>query len=49
MMSLAMRLSVLRVQALEAFVLQFDELAADFDLRRAAGRKNQIADVRRWT
>ena len=37
--------SVLRAEALEAFVFQFDELAVDFNLGSATGRKNQIADL----
>src|ERR1700682_5779907 len=33
-------------EAFEAFVFQLDELAADFDLRGAAGREDEVADVR---
>ncbi len=32
-------------QTLEALEFQFDELAADFDLRRAAGGKDEVAHV----
>ena len=32
-------------KAFQAFVFQLDELAADFDLRGAAGREDEIADV----
>ena len=32
-------------QALQAFEFQFNELAADLDLRSAPGRENQVADV----
>src|SRR5437764_4412275 len=37
---------VLRGQTLKAFIFQFDQLAADLDLRGSPGRKNQVADVR---
>src|SRR5262249_8039958 len=37
---------VLRSKALEPFVFQFDELAADLDLWSAPGRENQVADMR---
>lgn len=34
---------ILRSEAFEPFELQLDKLTADFDLRRAARRKNQVA------
>ena len=37
--------SIVGQQFLQAFELELDELAADFNLRRAARRKNQIADM----
>ncbi len=40
------RLRVLRTETLQSFVFELRELAADFDLRSAAGRENQVADVR---
>src|SRR3984893_11224711 len=38
--------SVVNGEAFQALVFQFDELAADFDLGGAAGRENEIADLR---
>src|SRR5260370_41732483 len=37
---------VLRTQTLQSFVFELRELAADLDLRGAAGRENQVAYVR---
>src|SRR6266404_4045002 len=40
------RARVLRTQTLQSFEFELRELAADLDLRSAAGRKNQVTDVR---
>src|SRR5947207_2745854 len=40
------RESVLRTETLQTLIFELHELAADFDLRGAAGRENQVADVR---
>jgi hypothetical protein len=37
--------SVTGNEALETFEFQFDELSADFDLRRAAGGEDEVANV----
>ncbi len=36
---------ILRREAFEPFELQLDELTAEFDLRRAARRKNKVAHM----
>src|SRR5213592_864026 len=38
--------SVLQTYTLQSFIFELHELAAHFDLRGAAGRENQVANVR---
>ena len=40
------QLRIVRAETLKALEFQFDEFAADFDLWRAARRKNEVADMR---